>query len=144
MAMVILAAPVVAQRQRAVAQAPAPRVEIESAQIDFGSFADEQRKELPSAIAVRVFSARAWSLRIVPQMPLTEWAGGHSLTWDRLEWRTRALGYQPVPPIGFVAARGQPTGPAGELITVDLRLAFGGDDPLGRFGGALKIVLEGW
>ena len=146
LAVLSVVVPALAQRQRAVVWVPpAARVEVESARVDFGSSAaGDAGKELPSAIVVRVFSPRPWSLRLMPRAALTEHEHGQTVPWERVEWRTRTNPYQLVLPAGFVIARGGPTNSSGELVSVDLRIVFAGGDALGNFGGAIKVILDTW
>jgi hypothetical protein len=110
--------------------------------VTFASAAAGQDAEVPSAITVRVFSSRQWSLRLMPTSPLANADRGESIDWSRLKWRSRSGKYQPLTSSGAVVARGQRTGPAGQLVTIDLRLAFGSADSLGSYACTLGIELQ--
>lgn len=118
------------------------RVELESATVTFGSAIAEVQKELPSAVTIRVFSSRRWSLRLTPSSPLANSDRGEAVDWGRIQWRGRGGRYESLSSNGVVVARGLPTGPGGEVVMIDLRLAFGASDPLGRYASTLRVGLE--
>ena len=118
------------------------RVELESAAVTFGSAIAEEQKELPSAVTIRVFSSRRWSLRLTPSSPLANSDRGEAVDWSRIQWRGRGGRYESLSSNGVVVARGLSTGPGGQLVTIDLRLAFEASDPLGRYASTLHVGLE--
>jgi hypothetical protein len=117
------------------------RIEIETTDVSFGSSNGDGPKEYPSAIVVRVFSQRSWALRLIPVGPMAE-ERGKVIDWSRMEWRSRGTVYQPVLAQGVVVARGQATGENGQLVSIDLRLAFTDVDPLGRYRCTLQVGLD--
>ena len=68
---------------------------------------------------------------------------GDVLPWTRMQWRTRGSSYEPVLPQGSVIARGTATPAGGQVVTVDLRFAFGDSDALGHYCCSLQMMLEG-
>lgn len=120
----------------------ASRVEVESAAVTFGSVVPDEGQELPGAVAIRVFSPRPWSLRLVPTQSLSETQQGRQVDWSRLQWRSRTAAFRPFAEVGATVARGLATPPAGELVIIDLRLEFAGNDPLGLYSCSFRVVLD--
>lgn len=138
---IVAAAQRPAARASTVFETPAGRIEIESTNVNFGMAQANGPKEYPSAIVARVFSARPWVMRLIPMAPLEE-ERGEVIAWNRVEWRTRGVRYQPLTPQGTVVARGNATGRAGQLVAIDLRLFFSDSDPLGHFASRLQVTLD--
>lgn len=119
---------------------------VESGPVRFGELIPGEPAEIEGAIRTRVHSARPWILELVPYLPLRIVdRGGLPVPQSRLAWRSRETGnyrvFDGVMPV--VVARGGATGPAGEVVVVDLRLLLGDNDELGRYECAFNLILEG-
>jgi hypothetical protein len=120
---------------------------IESGPVDFGPLEPGIPRELLAAIRVRIFAARDWTLSIVPDTPLRLLDGRNAvLPHSRLSWRSDATGgFVPVVgPRPAVVARGGATGPAGQLVVVDLRMLLGDKDEVGAYASDYRFVLESY
>lgn len=118
---------------------------VESGPVDFGSLEPGVPRELPAAVRVRVFAGGEWVLRMIADSPLRliDAAGSFELD-SALSWRSASTGT--FIPVGgsrpTVVARGVATGPAGQLVIVDLRMVVGDLDGLGRYGGRYRFELD--
>jgi hypothetical protein len=126
-----------------IASAPAQLI-VESAPVSFGDVLADRNAELVDALIVRVFSNSDWELRLVPESAVAIAARVESPAMSRLEWKNPAS----VRWIGFrsgesvVVGRGKQTGPAGELVSIDLRLRLSDRDPIGQYGFNLRLAVE--
>ena len=118
---------------------------IESNAVDFGALEPGVPAEMLAALRVRVFAARDWTLKIVPDTPMRLLDGrSASIPHSRLSWRTPATGtFVPLTgPQPKVLARGRTTGPAGQLVVVDLRMQMDDLDEIGPYGCDYRLLLE--
>jgi hypothetical protein len=117
---------------------------VESADADFGEMLPETARELRGAFVLRVHSDRDWELRLVPTGDLEVTGTADRVPLDRLAWRASASGgFEPFrSTAGVTVARGGPTGGAGEVVILDLRLELSDRDTLGRYAVGFRAVLE--
>lgn len=117
---------------------------VESAYADFGEMLPEQLRELPNAFVIRVHSDRDWELRLVPRGDLEVMGTADRVPLDRLAWRSsRSPGFLAFASLAPVTVgHGGPTGGAGAVVTIDLRLELQDDDALGRYGVDFRAMLE--
>lgn len=117
---------------------------IESGPVSFGEVPTDREKAVEDAVMVRVFSDSEWELRLVPEAALAFDGGPEKASMSRLEWRSvgsaQWKGFRSGEPV--VVGRGRPTGPSGELVSVDLRLRLNDRDPIGQYGFNLRLLLE--
>ncbi|HUF16968.1 MAG TPA: hypothetical protein VMS12_02860 [Thermoanaerobaculia bacterium] len=125
-------------------QSEATHLIVESAAVSFGEVVADRPSEVADALMVRVFSDSDWELRLIPESAIAVAARAENPTMSRLEWKgpssVRWAGFRPGESV--VVSRGRQTGPAGQLVSVDLRLRLSDRDPVGQYGFNLRLVLE--
>lgn len=117
---------------------------VESNSVNFGEVLPELPAFVPTAMVIRVFSERPWTLKLIPMSMLTVSHGPELVSLSRLEWRTSKGGgfTQFLENAPVVIARGNPTAASGELVVVDLRLKIRNEDPLGNYGCSFRVELD--
>lgn len=121
---------------------PASRLDLRSHFLAFGSVAADEASERPEAILVRVVSENPWFLWLTCGGVLVE-GQGRRLPASRLAWRGVGGGEFQRLPTGtpVLVARGPATGPAGEPVSIDLRLEVDDNDPMGGLRADLRLQL---
>jgi hypothetical protein len=117
---------------------------IESGPVSFGDVLPDADSEIPAAIRVRVFSDRAWALKLVATSQLILLDRHDPVPLSRLAWRSRLSGgFVPLAEDRSVTiARGSLTDGAGDLVVVDLRLRLAPADEIGRYGCVVRLLLD--
>ena len=117
---------------------------VESADADFGEMVPDEERDLPGAFVLRVHSDRDWELRLLPTGDLEVTGTVDRVPLDRLAWRGPASGgYERITSTApITVARGGPTGGAGQVVAIDLRLELSDRDTLGRYAVGFRAVLE--
>lgn len=117
---------------------------VESADADFGEMLPDEEREVPRAFVLRVHSDRDWELRLLPTGNLEVTGTADRVPLDRLWWRgPESGGFEAFEsPAPVTVARGGPTGGAGTVVSLDLRLELDDRDPLGRYAVGFRAVLE--
>ena len=117
---------------------------VESSAVSFGEVIPGLPALVPTAMLVRVFSERPWTLTLVPTSMLTVSDRADLVSLSRLEWRSSRGGaftqFRENAPVTI--ASGQATGGGGHLVVVDLRLQLLDDDPLGSYGCSFRVELD--
>ena len=118
-------------------------VQVESAEVVFGSVIPGESREVPGGIRVRVYAAGDWELRLVPGVPLHNLdRAGEVVPHSRIAWRGPRSGqYIAFGARGAAVARGRATGGGGLLVVIDLRLLLDPDDELGQYRCTFDVIL---
>jgi hypothetical protein len=131
----------VAQPTNAVA--PLTRCEIDSDSISFGNLIPGERRVLPAALRMRVFSAQPWRLHLIPICPSMARSTALPVPISRLHWRSAGGEFVPFrTAVPALVAYGGPTGAAGRAVDIDYELELADTDPAEQYRCEFEILLD--